>query len=173
MNYTADQIALKNHLEAINVAAEGRYSVDTSPEWWAKMDIFSVEDYERSDMISGISDLYKEVNGFRPRHFDYDNMSFAQLQDIYESLIEEADLAAERAHAEALEAIEDYNKFIDSIIDMGAGDRETAIRWSVSGESFRTIQCVEHHVYKLGFLFTDFGRDLVKELDNIVDYEEV
>ena len=55
---------------------------------------------------------------------------------------------------------------------MGAGDEETAIRWLTQDEEFYHSQDVEHWVYNQGILFTDYGRELVKQLDNTVSYKE-
>ena len=42
----------------------------------------------------------------------------------------------------------------------------------IDGETFYTSQCVEGWVYNKGILFTDFGRNLVKELMEIVTFSE-
>jgi hypothetical protein len=55
---------------------------------------------------------------------------------------------------------------------MGASDEETAIRWLTADEEFYHSQDVEHWIYNQGILFTDYGRELVKKLDNTVSYKE-
>jgi hypothetical protein len=39
-------------------------------------------------------------------------------------------------------------------------------------EEFYHSQDVEHWIYNQGILFTDYGRELVKKLDNTVSYKE-
>jgi hypothetical protein len=55
---------------------------------------------------------------------------------------------------------------------MGAGDEETALRWLTQDQEFYHEQDVEHWVYTQGILFTDYGRELVAQLNNTVSYKE-
>lgn len=48
--------------------------------YWNSMGVFTVEDFERHDLISLIWDMYKDVTGCRPRHMDFDSMSLADLR---------------------------------------------------------------------------------------------
>ena len=86
-NYTADQLALKAHLEAENAAwvakceARGSTFYTTTTEdldHWARCDVYSVEDYERHALISEISDASKAAYGFRLR-MGWDAMSLEEL----------------------------------------------------------------------------------------------
>ena len=56
------------------------------------------------------------------------------------------------------------------MIEAGAGNRITALRWMTSTETFYLEQDVEHWVWNQGILFTDYGRELVKELCTIVEF---
>ena len=70
-------------------------------------------------------------------------------------------------------AIADFEGLVgDTIYTHGAGDRETALRWLTSEETFYNRQCVEHWVFDRGFLFTSHGKAVVEELMNIVTFEE-
>ena len=60
---------------------------------------------------------------------------------------------------------------VQSFIKMGASNRETALRWMTDDMTFYTRQDVEGWVYNRGILFTDYGRELVKELMDIVKFE--
>jgi hypothetical protein len=40
------------------------------------------------------------------------------------------------------------------------------------GETFYHIQDVEHWVWGQGILFTNYGKQLIKDLANVVDYKE-
>jgi hypothetical protein len=51
---------------------------------------------------------------------------------------------------------------------MGANDETTALRWLASSEEFNHYQDVEHFVWGYGILFTDYGRQLVKRIAEIV-----
>jgi hypothetical protein len=76
------------------------------------------------------SDLYKDVHGFRPRFATEEQWNSIEWLDIQCS-----NLYVELQEVMAFEAIlekENIAKFetrINDIINTGAGDRETAIRW--------------------------------------------
>jgi len=66
----------------------------------------------------------------------------------------------------------EFKKLITNTIELGAGDEETALRWLTSSETFYSSQDVEHYVWDKGILFTDYGKELVNKLMNIVTFTE-
>ena len=56
------------------------------------------------------------------------------------------------------------------MIEAGAGNRITALRWMTSTETFYIEQDVERWVFNHGILFTAYGRELVEELCTIVEF---
>lgn len=121
------------------------------------------------------SDLHKDVYGFRPSAIfmkNVKNFSDQERDDLWESLCDQLE---ENTKVEVAQAELDVAKFearVLDVIDLGAGDRETALRWITSQETFYHSQCVEHFVWEQGILFTDYGKALLKELLNIVEYKE-
>ena len=75
----------------------------SDPAHWAEMDVFTVEDYKRSQLISYISDAHKEAYGFRPRGYDWDNMSMDELSKWSDELSEECAREFEREEARKAE----------------------------------------------------------------------
>jgi hypothetical protein len=121
------------------------------------------------------SDLHKDVHGFRPSAIFMKNVkrfSDQERDDLWEALCAqlEENTKAEKAQEEA-----DVAKFearIQDVIGLGAGDRETALRWIIGTETFYHIQDVEHFVWEQGILFTDYGKQLVEEIAEIAEYKE-
>jgi len=120
------------------------------------------------------SDLHKDAYGFRPRgHRFYDETTTdAERQEIWDYLVQvvEDNAAAEREHE--ARALRDFEAQVANTIALGAGDRVTALRWMTQDEKFYNEQDVEHWVWNQGILFTDEGRQLVKDLMNIVTFKE-
>lgn len=120
------------------------------------------------------SDLHKDAYGFRPRgHRFYDaETTDKERQNIWDNLCQvvEDNMAAGREHE--ARALRDFESQVNLNISLGAGDRATALRWMTQSETFCNEQCVEHWVWNLGILFTDEGRQLVKDLMNIVTFQE-
>jgi hypothetical protein len=37
-------------------------------------------------------------------------------------------------------------------------------------DTYYSIQCIEHYVWKLGILFTDYGKSLIEKLAKVVTF---
>lgn len=80
------------------------------------------------------SDLFKEVNGFRPRGDilgAWDLASPERKQEIWDGLCAELDDLIDREQREAIEAQREFEGEIAQIIEIGAQDRVTALRWLI------------------------------------------
>ncbi len=85
----------------------------------SKISIKNQED--RNDVMMWVSDLFKDVNGFRPRGYKFNEWSNQELEDFVNDLIEisEKQVDEERAWE---------NKAINDVMAVGADDKETALR---------------------------------------------
>ena len=181
MTFTADQLALQAHIEAANAkfvakceanGADWYCTTVSDPAHWAEFGVFTIEQYERQSLISYISDAHKDAYGFRPRGFNYSEWSIADLEAEADRLSEAVTRAIEANELEENRAVEAFEQSVQNTIDMGAGNRATALRWLTDAEIFYSHQCVESFVWSHGILFTDYGRALVKELADIVTYTD-
>ena len=119
------------------------------------------------------SDLHKDTYGFRPSsaHEFYDATP-ERKQEIWDEMLIEFDVEQERERLQKIEALAAFERDIEMHIAFGAKDRTDALRWMTQNEKFYHQQDVEHWVWDRGILFTDEGRALVKELMEIVKFEE-
>jgi len=109
-------------------------------EHWAGDGITTAAQLERYYMEGNIWDLYKDVNGIRPRWMDFKSMSDAELKATYDGLLVDLERHnVEEAGREA-EAVKAFEAKIAELIETGAGDRETAIRWLRDAEGDEQIQ---------------------------------
>lgn len=95
-----------------------------------------------------------------------------ERDDLWESLCAQLE---ENTKAEKAQEEVDIAKFearIQDVIELGAGNRTNALLWIAGTETFYHIQDVEHFVWEQGVLFTDYGKQLVKDLAEIVEYKE-
>ena len=121
------------------------------------------------------SDLFKEVNGFRPRGIlvdDWNDRTPRQKQELWNALCDELEENTKLEKRLEIERIGTFEARVKDVIGLGAGNRETALRWITGQETFYHIQDVEHFVWEQGILFTDYGKQLIKDLVEIVTYEE-
>ena len=83
-----------------------------------------------------ISDMYKDANGMRPRSIQYwerldtEEKCLAEMDSLEVAVI--AVIDQERLNEKA--AIVKFEQLIAATIEMGAWDRETAIRWLLDDE---------------------------------------
>ncbi len=133
----------------------------------------TIEQETRDELIDMISDAYKSANGFRPRGiYNYDAMSTEDLQNEVNELVDQANAEYDREQEFANEQVAKFEASVQNVIECGAGNRETALRWMTQTITFYTSMDVEGYVYSLGILFTDFGRKLSNELLEIVELQE-
>jgi len=97
-----------------------------------------------------LSDLYKDAYGVRPRHYK-ELWSNEELEAEYEHLSKVCDANTIEEQEREDMALRKFEVLIADIIKMGAGDRETAIRWLVEGDGFELC------VYDLEYFFWSYG----------------
>lgn len=122
-----------------------------------------------------VSDLHKDARGFRPHAAfmeGWNSSDDENKQAIWDGLIRELERHQAWEAIREREALSEFQGELEILIESGAGDRQTALRWMTETETFHNSQSVEHWVFNRGILFTDFGRELVKELMDIVTFEE-
>ncbi len=128
---------------------------------------------EKDECLMWISDLYKDVNGFRTRCYNWDAFSFQELTDFVNDLFEQADKEREYEEKQAQIAEVKFNKKIQEVIDLGAGNRETALRWMLQGDmgddESLDLYAVEYFTMMRGIDSTETGRNVEKELITIAN----
>ena len=122
------------------------------------------------------SDLYKDTNGFRPRghRFYHPDTTPDEKQKIWDDMLVAHQIEMDRYEEAQKQAERDFEAAIKTIIETGAGDRETAIRWMLEAE------CDEYDLrYGFSYISYNFGisYDYQKEIQPIIDnmlsaYEE-
>ena len=136
------------------------------------MEFKSWDEYtELEQAQSEYSDYFKSVHGFRPRSITA-GWDVERYGREMESLGKEAELVFAAEAERENSAVEDFKSLISSTIEIGAGDEMTAIRWMVQDEKFYSSQDVEQWVWDKGILFTDFGRDLVKQITHVYTFQD-
>ena len=81
------------------------------------------------DTLIWVSDLFKDVNGFRPRGYNFHEWSFQELAGFVTDL-----MVINAKQADDERAWED--KAINDVISVGADDKETALRWLDQADAY-------------------------------------
>ena len=124
---------------------------------------------EKEQLLQYISDEHKSAYGFRPRG-SYDHLTVVELRAELTYLNEEANRIYEEEQAHAKDCAVEYEKHIQSLIDLGASSRQIALWWDLDGDDYFSFEYpdVEHYVWNLGFLFSDDGLALFVELTELL-----
>jgi hypothetical protein len=122
------------------------------------------------------SDLFKDVNGFRPRGVlmaEWEDRTPRQKQGLWNALCDELEENTKLEKILEARKIDEFKGRIAQAQVWGARDYWDALRWITGCETFYHIQDVEHFVWELGVLFTDYGKQLVKDLAKVVEYKDM
>src|SRR6056300_447114 len=162
MKGTKNTMTLLEHIKKIN--AESKKWMDENPGSWAGMvpedikfwndqGIFTVEDYERDNLITSVYEMHKDAYGIKGRHYDFDNMSNKELEEELDRLcaVAKAEREAEEKFEEA--AYQTFLKRIAENIKLGASDKETAIKWILQSEGLDNEKDSSYICYSLGLSY--------------------
>jgi hypothetical protein len=116
--------------------APGRWAgmVVEDPAHWEGYGIHTVAQYERYMATMTIYDLYKEVHGHKPRYIDFDAMSDEEFNKFYDNLLVELEEERVREAEAQDKAVREFEAKVEELVSMGAGNRETALRWLKDAE---------------------------------------
>lgn len=124
------------------------------------------------DLYGYISDASKDALGYRFR-MDISGLSFAELEAQCDYWSKQVEITIDQEKQESEFCVKEFKALVARTIEMGAKDEETALRWISDTETFYHGQDVEHFVWKQGILFTDYGKEVLAKLYDIVTYKEV
>lgn len=172
---------LKSYIKDYNEAARAKMAASDDvwigllPEeedFWAEQGISTLEQYERHNLEVFIYEGHKDAFGTKGRHYDFDSMTMDELKAEADYISESIQKAIDAEKEAAQLALDEFEARINEIIEIGAGDRETALRWMIQGEKFYQQQDIEHWVWNQGLLFSEDAEKLCEELKRIVTFVE-
>jgi hypothetical protein len=93
------------------------------------MEKFEIKNQEEfNECLMWISDLYKDVHGFRPRCYNFQEWSFQELTDFVNDL-------SQQAEEEAAYQRDCEEKSIKDVMSLGV-NRKTALRWLDQADAY-------------------------------------
>lgn len=115
----------------------------------ANSNTFSISNQSQFDeCLLWVSDLYKDVNGIRPRWYNFTEFTYKELSDFVNNLLEQQEVlvAEEKAFEE---------KALNNVLSVGAPDKETALRWLDQADAhymYGDDEFYEEHIEKYGWV---------------------
>jgi len=123
--------------------------------------------YTYSDEL--YSDFHKDAYGFRPTKDDtFYTATPERKQVIWNLVAEQFEYKQNEEKLEDARSVAQFKDWVDSMIQNGAKDEETALRSIVEDRDFRNEMDVEHFVWEQGILFTDYGKQVCRTLCNML-----
>lgn len=123
---------------------------------------------ERQENQSFFSDYHKDAYGFRPRHIDTSSWTQQDFNNEFDKLevIVKENIAEEKKREEA--DISSFKVLIEKTISLGAGDRETALRWILDGSDFDYN--IDYFMWQHGFsIYSEYGKEILPELQKAAE----
>ena len=87
------------------------------------------EHNEHEELSIAIYDLYKDVNGIRPRWIDFESMSVVELREMFDGLLEQLERNNKEQVKREAQAVKRFEDKVAELIASGAQSRKTAIKW--------------------------------------------
>jgi len=152
-------MTLLQHLQNINAKSKEKMAktpglwigmITEDLKHWAGYGVHTPEQLDRYFLEVDVYEMHKEAYGVKGRHYDFDKMSNEDLQKELDHL---AEVAKREREIEARQEAENYKNFEKRIFDtvqMGAGDRETAIKWILEAEGLDKEKDTSYICYCLG-----------------------
>ena len=168
---------LVRHIEKINAETKAWVAEDpknrwggelvTDPAHWAEYGIFTPEDYDKSSLAETIKDASGAAYGSKHR-VDWREYSLEELKKMAADYCKAADEEYEREIKWKKKCATAFENRVQETIDLGAGNRETALRWILQAED------LNDHYYNEGYASYTFNlpSSYDKELDSIILQKE-
>jgi len=119
-------------------------------KFWNDQGIFTVEDYERSNLETSVYEMHKEAYGVKGRHYNFSKMSTKDLEKELDHLCDVAKREAEIEKRQEEDNLKAFENRIDEALSLGAENREDAIKWILQAEGLDKEQDKGYICYTLG-----------------------
>lgn len=96
--------------------------------------MMTMERTERDDLLSCWYDLFKDVNNFKPRGWNTDDWTIDDINREIDTLSRQLQQQEARKRVKQAAAVVKLEDDIQKLINMGAADRATALRWLIDDE---------------------------------------
>ena len=136
-------MTLLQHLQNINANSKEKMAqtpglwigmITEDLDHWAGYGVHTPEQLDRYFLEVDVYEMHKEAYGVKGRHYNFDKMTDQELKDEFESLAKIAEQERKEEEKQQAKAVADFEETITETIELGAGGRETAIKWILEGE---------------------------------------
>jgi hypothetical protein len=129
----------------------------------------------REYLLSTISDVYKEVYGFRPRSYNFESWSTEDLDKFYDELSEDAKEQYKEEKKASIKAVAKFKELLATFQNGSVPiDPDTVLRWVFEGyysdyTDSPTDFEVDGFFYHHGIAYTDYAKEIQPKLLTIAE----
>ena len=155
-------MTLLEHIKNINIKSKAWMAANPGSwagmvvediKFWNDQGIFTVEDYERSNLETSVYEMHKEAYGVKGRHYNFSKMSTKDLEKELDHLCDVAKREAEIEKRQEEDNLKAFESRIDEALSLGAENREDAIKWILQAEGLEKEQDPGYICYTLGLSY--------------------
>jgi hypothetical protein len=152
-------MTLLEHIKNINIKSKAWMAANPGSwagmvvediKFWNDQGIFTVEDYERSNLETSVYEMHKEAYGVKGRHYNFSKMSTKDLEKELDHLCDVAKREAEIEKRQEEDNLKAFESRIDEALSLGAENREDAIKWILQAEGLDKEHDKGYICYTLG-----------------------
>lgn len=113
---------------------------------------------------------YKDVHGVKARWCDYTALPIATLETMLDSLDRERETYFLNKDREESDNAKKIEELIEKMLDVGANDRETAIRWYLQTFKLYNKYSLEEVMFSHGINpYSKFGQPIMNEMCSVCE----
>ena len=168
-------IELEKHIEKINSETQAWIDEDpknrwggmfiTDPEYWAESGIYTPEDFDKSSLAETIAQASKDATGSKYR-IDWMDYTLEELQKEADYWCKAAQSAINEENEFKAKNAKKFETRIQDTIELGAGNRETAIRWILQADDL--LDNPNYYNYGYASYSLNIPSYYNKELDGVI-----
>jgi len=138
------------------------------PKHWEDYKVYTPKDLDRYlDETTAFEVCANAYSKSYARSIHYGKMSDKELTDFINDCDVVAEANAKEEQKEIENRITEFKELVDKTIKLGAKDEKQALKWLSQNDNRISYQDYEYWVWEKGFLYSDYGKEIVDKLKSI------
>lgn len=127
---------------------------------------------DKNEIISIISDVYKDVNGFRPRTYNFQDWTLNELDEFFKDLVKQSEELRKEEKEFEKSRLQEFKDTLNNLKSNHNLTENEALRWMldgfIDGSGEFDYLTIEGFTMYHDISYTNYGREIEKKLLKIV-----
>ena len=128
---------------------------------------------DKNEIISIISDVYKEVNGFRPRCYNFQDWTLNELDEFFKDLVKQSEELRKEEEEFGKVRLQEFKNTLNNLKSNHNLTENEALRWMldgfIDGSGGFDYLTIEGFTMYHDISYTNYGKEIEKKLLKIVN----